>query len=239
MRRAPSVSECGPALLNARGCGLRPKPSRRELYPRRAALAGRGPHPRTTRPRRMTPTAPRDAVLLLTHSGDFYTVDLVAQALARRGVRPVRFNTDLFPSSVKLSARAGDERAATLDGRGEHISPPSCARLARRLGRRRWRRPRERYDYVRQESARARRLSRRAPRRALGQRLERSAPPKQAATTPTAVARRPQVPRHPVTTTGRGPTVLRETECRTVSKLRPAHRHHDALLGPRYTSRVR
>jgi MvdC family ATP-grasp ribosomal peptide maturase len=62
----------------------------------------------------MPPTAPRDAVLLLTHSGDFYTVDLVAQALARRGVRPIRFNTDLFPSLVKLSSRAGDERAALL-----------------------------------------------------------------------------------------------------------------------------
>jgi MvdC family ATP-grasp ribosomal peptide maturase len=56
----------------------------------------------------------RDVVLLLTHSGDFYTVDLVAQALARRGVRPIRFNTDLFPSLVKLSARAGDERVAQL-----------------------------------------------------------------------------------------------------------------------------
>ena len=56
----------------------------------------------------------RDAVLLLTHSGDFYNVDLVAQALTRMGVRPIRFNTDLFPSLVKFSARAGDERAAQL-----------------------------------------------------------------------------------------------------------------------------
>lgn len=62
----------------------------------------------------MTPTATRDAVLLLTHSGDFYTVDLVSQALARRGARPIRFDTDLFPSSVKLSAHAGDARAAHL-----------------------------------------------------------------------------------------------------------------------------
>ena len=61
----------------------------------------------------MTSTT-RDVVLLLTHSGDFYTVDLVSEALARRGVRPVRFNTDLFPSAVKLSARAGDERDARL-----------------------------------------------------------------------------------------------------------------------------
>ena len=62
----------------------------------------------------MPPTRPRDAVLLLTHSGDFYTVDLVSQALARRGVRSIRFNTDLFPSLIKLSARAGDERSAHL-----------------------------------------------------------------------------------------------------------------------------
>lgn len=71
----------------------------------------------------MTATAPRDAVLLLTHCGDFYTVDLVSQALARRGVRAIRFNTDLFPSTVKLSSRAGDDRAALLyTEAGEQIS---------------------------------------------------------------------------------------------------------------------
>jgi MvdC family ATP-grasp ribosomal peptide maturase len=57
---------------------------------------------------------PRDVVLLLTHSGDFYTVDLVAQALVDMGVRPIRFNTDVFPSLIKLSARAGDDRVAQL-----------------------------------------------------------------------------------------------------------------------------
>lgn len=68
-------------------------------------------------------TARRDVVLLLTHSGDFYTVDLVSQALARKGVRPIRFNTDLFPSSVKLSTRAGDKREAQLTTEtGEQIS---------------------------------------------------------------------------------------------------------------------
>jgi MvdC family ATP-grasp ribosomal peptide maturase len=70
----------------------------------------------------MTSTT-RDAVLLLTHSGDFYTVDLVSQALSRRGGRPIRFNTDLFPTSVKLSARAGDARASDLfTEKGEQIS---------------------------------------------------------------------------------------------------------------------
>jgi MvdC family ATP-grasp ribosomal peptide maturase len=62
----------------------------------------------------MTSEAERDAVLLLTHSGDFYTVELVAEALARRGARPFRLNADLFPASVKLSSRAGDSRAAHL-----------------------------------------------------------------------------------------------------------------------------
>jgi MvdC family ATP-grasp ribosomal peptide maturase len=72
---------------------------------------------------RMSPTTPRDVVLLLTHSGDFYTVDLVAQALARRGVRPIRFNTDLFPSRIRLSAHAGDERSAVFfTETGEQIS---------------------------------------------------------------------------------------------------------------------
>jgi len=71
----------------------------------------------------MPPTTSRDAVLLLTHSGDFYTIDLVSQALARRGIRPIRFNTDLFPSCVKLSARAGDERVTHLfTEAGEQIS---------------------------------------------------------------------------------------------------------------------
>jgi MvdC family ATP-grasp ribosomal peptide maturase len=71
----------------------------------------------------MPQTTSRAAVLLLTHSGDFYTVDLVSHALARRGVRPIRFNTDLFPSIVKLSARVGDERAAQLyTEAGEQIS---------------------------------------------------------------------------------------------------------------------
>ena len=71
----------------------------------------------------MPPIATRDAVLLLTHSRDFYTIDLVSQALVRRGVRPIRFNTDLFPSQIKLSARAGDERTAQLfTESGEQIS---------------------------------------------------------------------------------------------------------------------
>lgn len=71
----------------------------------------------------MASTASRNAVLLLTHTGDFYTVDLVSAALARMGVRPIRFNTDLFPTLVKLLARGGDERTALLlTETGEQVS---------------------------------------------------------------------------------------------------------------------
>jgi MvdC family ATP-grasp ribosomal peptide maturase len=62
----------------------------------------------------MTSRASRDTVLLLTHSADFYTVELVAEALMRRGARPFRLNTERFPVSLKLSARIGNDRAAHL-----------------------------------------------------------------------------------------------------------------------------
>ena len=83
----------------------------------------------------MTPTTSRDAVLLLTHSADFYTVDLVSQALARKGARPIRFNTDLFPSAVKLSTRAGDDGATRIVSEtGNQISAAEvCAVWARKL----------------------------------------------------------------------------------------------------------
>ncbi|MEO1347946.1 MAG: MvdC family ATP-grasp ribosomal peptide maturase [Cyanobacteria bacterium J06635_15] len=50
----------------------------------------------------MSPSNP--IVLLLTHSGDFFTVDRVAAALSHRGAKPFRLDTDLFPSEIQLSA---------------------------------------------------------------------------------------------------------------------------------------
>lgn len=47
---------------------------------------------------------PRDVVLLITHSGDFYTVDRVAEALSKLGVNPFRLDTDMFPLSIELAA---------------------------------------------------------------------------------------------------------------------------------------
>lgn len=53
---------------------------------------------------------PRDVVLLLTHSGDYFTVDRVAEALSKRGAQPFRLDTDQFPMAVRLSARLGSDK---------------------------------------------------------------------------------------------------------------------------------
>lgn len=50
----------------------------------------------------------RDVVLLLTHSGDYFTIDRVAAALSRRGVQPFRLNTDQFPIAIQLQAHLGN-----------------------------------------------------------------------------------------------------------------------------------
>lgn len=52
----------------------------------------------------MTPRKSRDIVLLLTHSGDYFTVERVAEAVSRRGARPFRLDTDLFPEAVRISS---------------------------------------------------------------------------------------------------------------------------------------
>jgi hypothetical protein len=46
----------------------------------------------------------RDVVLLITHSGDFFTIDRVAEALSKKGVQPFRLDTDKFPLEVQLTA---------------------------------------------------------------------------------------------------------------------------------------
>jgi MvdC family ATP-grasp ribosomal peptide maturase len=46
-------------------------------------------------------------ILLVTHSGDFYTVERVAEELARRGATPVRVDTDRFPAALSLTAALG------------------------------------------------------------------------------------------------------------------------------------
>lgn len=62
----------------------------------------------------MTNESNREVVLMLTHSGDFFTVDRVAEALLGRGARPFRLNTDLFPLEIKLSAKLTPDAAQNL-----------------------------------------------------------------------------------------------------------------------------
>jgi len=52
----------------------------------------------------------RDVVLLITHSGDFFTIDRVAQALSKKGVKPIRLDTDKFPQQVQLLAYFDESR---------------------------------------------------------------------------------------------------------------------------------
>jgi glutathione synthase/RimK-type ligase-like ATP-grasp enzyme len=54
----------------------------------------------------MNPSAP--PVLLLTHSGDYYTIDRVEEGLDRRGFRHLRVDTDRYPSELALTARVRD-----------------------------------------------------------------------------------------------------------------------------------
>ena len=52
----------------------------------------------------------RDIVLLLTHSGDHYTVGRVAQELSRRGAFPLRIDTDGFPAELELTTSVDPDR---------------------------------------------------------------------------------------------------------------------------------
>lgn len=46
----------------------------------------------------------RNVILLITHSGDYFTIDRVAAALSKRGVEPFRLDTDQFPMNIQLQA---------------------------------------------------------------------------------------------------------------------------------------
>lgn len=52
-----------------------------------------------------------DIVLLITHSGDYYTVDRVAEALSKRGVQPFRLDTDKFPLQVQMEANLSNSQS--------------------------------------------------------------------------------------------------------------------------------
>jgi MvdD family ATP-grasp ribosomal peptide maturase len=55
-------------------------------------------------------------VLIITHSDDNESVSFVTEAVERKGGRVIRFDTDLYPTQVRLTAcyGAGDEERLTL-----------------------------------------------------------------------------------------------------------------------------
>lgn len=59
----------------------------------------------------MKPTSP--AALLVTHSADHFTIDRVAAAVERRGLRAFRLDTDLFPTVVRITHRHDGKAAST------------------------------------------------------------------------------------------------------------------------------
>lgn len=62
------------------------------------------------------------SVLIITHSNDNESVAIVADAIARKGGRTIRFNTDRYPTDVSLTAyygTSGDERLTLTNDEGE------------------------------------------------------------------------------------------------------------------------
>jgi MvdC family ATP-grasp ribosomal peptide maturase len=53
----------------------------------------------------------RDVILLITHSGDFFTIDRVAEALSKKGAQPFRLDTDKFPLEVQLTAQFDNSKS--------------------------------------------------------------------------------------------------------------------------------
>jgi MvdC family ATP-grasp ribosomal peptide maturase len=82
----------------------------------------------------MPPT--RDIVLLLTHSADHYTVDRVAQEVSRLGARPLRVDTDGFPSELELTTALREEGSEVVlrTATGEQLGEEIRAVWLRRLG---------------------------------------------------------------------------------------------------------
>src|SRR5919112_717613 len=62
------------------------------------------------------------SILIITRSDDNESVALVAGAVARGGGQAIRFDTDRYPTEVRLSAyygAAGDERLTLTNEEGE------------------------------------------------------------------------------------------------------------------------
>ncbi len=66
--------------------------------------------------------------LIITHSRDNECVDMVTRALAKRGARAYRFDTDLFPTEHKLAVHySGTDESVVLSRDGDSVE---CSALA-------------------------------------------------------------------------------------------------------------
>jgi len=61
-------------------------------------------------------------VLLVTHSDDHYTIDRVAEAVSRRGARPLRVDSDRFPHEMHLTLATAGITGSTLVVDGERVA---------------------------------------------------------------------------------------------------------------------
>jgi MvdD family ATP-grasp ribosomal peptide maturase len=62
------------------------------------------------------------SILIVTHSNDNDSVARVAETISRKGVQPIRFDTDRYPTDVRLTAyygASGDERLMLVNEQGE------------------------------------------------------------------------------------------------------------------------
>ena len=54
---------------------------------------------------------PTNIILLLTHSNDFFTIDRVEEAVAKKGGIPFRLDTDKFPLEIQLTAQFDGQKS--------------------------------------------------------------------------------------------------------------------------------
>lgn len=66
----------------------------------------------------------QNVILLLTHSGDFFTIDRVMEAIQEKGAIPFRLDTDKFPQEVLLTAKFdGSKSVHQLTYNNQSITP--------------------------------------------------------------------------------------------------------------------
>jgi MvdC family ATP-grasp ribosomal peptide maturase len=71
----------------------------------------------------------KDMILLLTHSGDFFTIDRVFDALLEMDAQPIRVDTDLFPTEIELAAEFGhDSKSDYRINCGEYSIDPQAVK---------------------------------------------------------------------------------------------------------------